>query len=269
MILNFFKWLWHLVPIKFRSNIAKLRFVMHGGAVILEPTYAEDGLISQHITPFMADKKFLDSYNKGKKLGALDGHPSDIHFRAYIACWASKYALNLDGDFLECGVGKALLSKTIVEYLDFKTIQKKFYLFDTYQGIPCDVGINDVENNNIEFLNKAHFNEDYYHKVSQFFKGYDNVILCKGRIPDSFDGVPIQRLAYISIDMNNATAEMAAINYLWEFLVVGGVIVLDDYAYGVEFLAQKEAWDNFAKKIGTPILTLPTGQGLLFKQVNT
>ena len=68
--------------------------------------------------------------------------------------------------------------------------------------------------------------------------------------------------------MNNAKAEMAAINYLWKFLVVGGVVVLDDYSYGVEFLAQKEVWDNFAKKMNTPILTLPTGQGLLFKQVN-
>ena len=268
MLINLLKWLWRKLPNKFRSYIAKLKFVLLGGGVVLDPTYADDGLISQHVTSFMTDKKFIDSYNNGKQLGALDGHPGDIHFRAYIACWASKYALNLDGDFAECGVGKALLSKTIVEYLDFKRIEKNFYLFDTYEGIPHDAGVSVLENKNIKFLNAAHFNEDYYEKVDHFFRDYENVILCKGRIPNSFEGVPIKRLSYISIDMNNATAEMAAINYLWQFLVIGGIVVLDDYAYGIEFLAQKEAWDDFAKKMNTHILTLPTGQGLLFKQSN-
>ena len=58
---------------------------------------------------------------------------------------------------------------------------------------------------------------------------------------------------------------MAAIEYLWEKLVIGGVVVLDDYDYGPEFMEQKYAWDKFAALKDFEILTLPTGQGLIIK----
>ena len=58
MILKIIKSLWHLLPTKFRT---KVRFVLSGGAVLLDPTYADDGLISQHITSFMTDKNFIES----------------------------------------------------------------------------------------------------------------------------------------------------------------------------------------------------------------
>ena len=66
--------------------------------------------------------------------------------------------------------------------------------------------------------------------------------------------------------MNNATAEIAAIEYLWSKLVSGGVVVLDDYAYGPEFMNQKNAWDKFAELNRFEIPTLPTGQGLIIKE---
>ena len=72
-------------------------------------------------------------------------------------------------------------------------------------------------------------------------------------------------VSYISIDMNNATAEIAAIEYLWDKLAFGGVVVLDDYAYAPEFLNQKHAWEAFAISRGFDILTLPTVQGLIIK----
>lgn len=65
--------------------------------------------------------------------------------------------------------------------------------------------------------------------------------------------------------MNNAKAEISAIEYLWDKLVSGGVVVLDDYAYGEDFRAQKEAWDRFSVDNGFEILSLPTGQGLIIK----
>jgi hypothetical protein len=65
--------------------------------------------------------------------------------------------------------------------------------------------------------------------------------------------------------MNNAKAEIDAIKFLWGKLVTGGVIVLDDYAYGELFRAQKDAWDRFATDNDFEILSLPTGQGLIIK----
>ena len=109
------------------------------------------------------------------------------------------------------------------------------------------------------FLNRTHFASDYYERVKTTFSKYPNVSIIKGRVPESFDTVALEKVSYISIDMNNAAAEIAAIEYLWDHLVFGGVVVLDDYAYGSEFLTQKNAWDRFSASRGFDVLTLPTG----------
>ena len=65
--------------------------------------------------------------------------------------------------------------------------------------------------------------------------------------------------------MNNSYAEIEAIKFLFNKIVKGGIILLDDYAYGKSFILQKTSWDKFAKTKGIQILTLPTGQGLIIK----
>lgn len=260
------RWLWRLVPSVLRSRMARVRLALRDDfPMIAKPTYADDGLISQHITAFVDDSKFMSAYALGRATGALAGHPGDIHFRAYVACWAAKYALGLEGDFVECGVGKGLLSRTICEYLQFERISKKFYLLDTFEGIPIEDAGNVGEMDNMTFLNRMHFDSDYYEQVKITFAEYQNVLIVKGRVPESFDSIKLDEVSYISIDMNNAAAEIAAIEYLWDHLVFGGVVVLDDYAYGPEFLSQKDAWDGFSARKGFDVLTLPTGQGLIIK----
>ncbi len=258
--------LWRLLPLKFRARLYRIRVALRDDIpILLAPTYADDGLISQHITDFINNAKFMEAYDLGKKTGALKGHPGDIHFRAYIACWAAKYASALEGDFVECGVGKGLLSRAVVHYVDFEKMGKKFYLFDTFEGIPVKDAADEKEQANMIMLNKSHFNSDYYEEVKNTFIKYPNVFIIKGRVPESFESTELDRVSYISIDMNNAFAEIAAIEYLWDKLVLGGVIVLDDYAYGSEFMNQKIAWDKFAASNNFEILTLPTGQGLIIK----
>ena len=44
----------------------------------------------------------------------------------------------------------------------------------------------------------------------------------------------------------------------------GTVVLLDDYAYD-GYRSQKLGMDAFARSKGVPILSLPTGQGLLLK----
>lgn len=116
-----------------RHALARLRFALRNDSpILMNRTYADDGLITEHVTELLTDPKFMESYQLGAKTGALSQHPGEIHFRAYISCWAAKYASALKGGFVECGVGKGLLSRTIVNYLDFEKLDKKFYLFDTF-----------------------------------------------------------------------------------------------------------------------------------------
>jgi predicted O-methyltransferase YrrM len=64
--------------------------------------------------------------------------------------------------------------------------------------------------------------------------------------------------------MNCAAPERKALEFLWPKLSSGGIIVLDDYCFsGRE--AQQISADKFAHSVGTRVLSLPTGQGLLIK----
>ena len=139
----------------FRTTIARFRYFLNSDVKIYtNTTFADDGLISEHISDFMNDKKFLHAYQQGTAQGGLENHSGGIQFRVYICCWAAAYASKLDGDFVECGVGKGVISKTICVYLNFNEYNKNFYLFDTFSGIPIEDASSDLERENISKLSK-------------------------------------------------------------------------------------------------------------------
>jgi len=68
--------------------------------------------------------------------------------------------------------------------------------------------------------------------------------------------------------MNCSAPEMAAVQFFWERLIPGAFVLLDDYAY-CGYLSQKLAMDQFADEKSVKIVSLPTGQGLLIKPLET
>jgi hypothetical protein len=64
--------------------------------------------------------------------------------------------------------------------------------------------------------------------------------------------------------MNSAAPEVAALEHFWPKMKPGGFVLMDDYTY-LGYEPQHVALDEFARKIGYEILSLPTGQGLLTK----
>jgi hypothetical protein len=64
--------------------------------------------------------------------------------------------------------------------------------------------------------------------------------------------------------LNYAAREIAALTHFWDRLVVGALVLLNDYAYH-GYRHQKLATDELASRFGESIASLPTGQGLLLK----
>ena len=69
--------------------------------------------------------------------GTVD-RKKDMRWRAHNAIWAATIGMELEGDFVECGVANGFLSHAICDYLYFSKVNKKFFLFDTFQGIPIN-----------------------------------------------------------------------------------------------------------------------------------
>lgn len=104
-----------------------------------------------------------------------------------------------------------------------------------------------------------------FRRGARDFAPWPRCKLIRGEVPDSLAAFPPERrVAYLSIDMNIVAPEVAALDFFWDRLVPGGVVVLDDYAWATH-RAQQAALDAFVATKGAMILSLPTGQGLLIR----
>lgn len=223
--------------------------------LLFSHSYAEDGLITIHNSDFKHDPKFKRAYDQALKLSP----DINIRWRAHVTQWAGHHAASLNGDFVECGVNRGFLSRSVMSYVDFdKLAPKRFFLFDTYCGlVPEQV----TQEDKAAFWNEY---EDVYNIVVEAFSNIPNVVIVKGVVPESFAQVDIDQVTYLSIDMNCVYPEVAALEYFWDKLVPGAVVILDDYGFtGHE--AQKQGADRLAERKGVKILSLPTGQGMIIK----
>lgn len=223
------------------------------------PTYDQDGLLTIHSADFMRDPRFIEAYSRGVAAGGGDHR---WHWRVHVALWAAAHARGLSGDFVECGVNRGFLSSAIMKYLDWNTLGKRFFLLDTFHGLD-DRFISDEE--------KAAGRSSAYRGYSECFEQtrtnfeeFQNVILIRGPVPLTLNDVDSDRVCYLHLDMNCAPPELAALEFFWDRLVPGAIVLLDDYGcFG--HLFQKRAVDGFAAERGVLILSLPTGQGMILK----
>lgn len=186
----------------------------------------------------------------------------DVRWRQHIACWAAKHALSLEGDFVECGVNTGLLGMAICKFLDIDNTDRKFYLFDTYEGIP----IEQLQVSEIPLAqnhNKLYYT-NIYERAKENFRPYKNTVMVKGMLPGTLADVSIEKIAYLSIDLNQVYAEKEVIELLWDKLSTGAIVVIDDYGWLGHDL-QYAMWNEFAAKHNRYIASLPTGQGILIK----
>jgi hypothetical protein len=248
-----------------RSRLARgLYSVVRGVAPV---AYAQDGLVTVHSHTFMDDPAFIKAYARGvKAIGGVDTY--HWHWRIHIGLWAAKVASRLDGDFVECGVNKGFLSSAIMDYLDWNSLDRDFYLLDTFTGLDARF-VSDRERRvgalrkNTENL-RTGFYTGAVDEVSANFSEWPRAHIVQGAVPETLGRVASRQLAYLHLDMNCAPPEIAAISHFWEHLVSGAPVLLDDYAY-LGYESQKLAMDEFAHAHGVTVCSLPTGQGLILK----
>ncbi|MBD3750368.1 MAG: class I SAM-dependent methyltransferase [Sphingobacteriales bacterium] len=249
------KWFYnHFSRIEYNSELRSTHY--HGPI-----TYDTDGLTTSNNADFINDHKFQIAYNAAKKTNPWPGFT--LQWRIYIVCWFANQIRYLNGDFVECGVNTGAYARAIIDYVNFNELDKTFYLFDTFEGLANHQVTDKEVEAGINFYMGNHY-KNVYQEVKTTFQDF-NVKIIKGEVPTSlkyFDG---EKVAFLSIDMNVVAPEIAAADFFWDKLVIGGVILLDDYGFPMH-INQKLAFDEFAKTHNQQILSLPTGQGVIIKR---
>ena len=88
-------------------------------------------------TDFLDDPRYRRAHARGWTGGGKKTrHIDDNRWIVHIALWAATQAARLPGDFVECGVDTGMMSLAICDWLDFNRLDKDFWLFDTFSGIP-------------------------------------------------------------------------------------------------------------------------------------
>lgn len=234
-----------------------------------EYNYCSDQIAVRKHLGFLYDETFTRGYQRACQAGGGDW---GIHWRFHTCLWAARNGLLLDGDFVECGVGRGFNSSGIMAALDWDDTGRQFYLFDTFTGIVEELCTDEEKAHlldqwgGVEAHNRgmAQNYAESYESVERNFAEWSNVTLVEGAIPATLKDVAIDKVAYLHIDMNCVVPEIEAIEFFWPKLTTGASVVLDDYAYAGYHL-QYNAWNEWAKRNNRAILTLPTGQGLIVK----
>ncbi|MFO1316723.1 MAG: TylF/MycF/NovP-related O-methyltransferase [Burkholderiales bacterium] len=177
-----------------------------------------------------------------------------IVWRRYVLACAGYHAIHLDGDFVECGAYTGVGIKTVVDYLGGAAFPKRFWAYDLF-----------VHDERMPHHAMPDHGPELEARVRHRFHAYPQVKIFAGRIPEVLRGQSPERIAYLHIDLNNADGEVAALEALFDRVVPGGLVILDDYEWSL-YRPQKLAEDAWFDAREYRVMPLPTGQGLVIKR---
>lgn len=171
----------------------------------------------------------------------------------------------LDGNVVECGCWRGLSSYQIAARLKNNNFTKKFYIFDSFEGLskfededmPL-TGLKDEETRRKEFA----CGEDI---VKDNLKEFDFIEYKKGWIPSRFSEVSDKKFSLVHIDVDMYQPILDAFEFFYERMVSGGIIIFDDYGF-TYFPGAKKAVDEFMKDKNDFFIALPSGQAFMIKK---
>lgn len=175
--------------------------------------------------------------------------------RVWMLYTLARQARHLPGDFWECGVYKGgtakMLSRLIVASPD-----KRLCLFDTFEGMPET----DPER---DYHRKGDFADTSLEAVRDRV-GDTNVAYYQGFIPETFQGLEQERIAFAHVDVDIYRSVLDCCEFIYPRLVGGAFMVFDDYGFPSCPGARAAVDGFFADKSECP-LALPTGQAVVTK----
>jgi predicted O-methyltransferase YrrM len=172
--------------------------------------------------------------------------------RLYVIEQLAKYCSSLKGDYAECGTYLGSSAFFLAKHAP-----QNVCLFDSWEGLsePADVDGNYWSKGDlISSLESAQEN----------LKSFTNVQFFKGWIPSRFIDVSHRSFALVHIDVDIYQPTKDALEFFWEKILPGGIIVCDDYGFA-NCAGAKKALDDFFASV-SHVISLPTGQALVIKK---
>ena len=251
------------------SKISRLPHFLQTLALIIRhltsrrPTYIHefDGVATVHNLACLKDPKFEYALKEATLAGGFD---FQIYMRQHQAIWCAETALRLNetGSFVELGTAKGYTITTVLSSLDYqgKDLTKiPVYLFDTFSNSATDSrGFQ-----HSKFGKNIYYAESFEQARNNFLQ-FPNVTLTQGILPESLNGIEIESISFLHIDLNAPEVEIECLKSLWDRILPGGIILIDDFAYsGYDYT--NKLFNELGLQLGVSILTTAYGPGIIIK----
>jgi len=196
------------------------------------------------------DKDFYILYQQVKERSLLDKK------RGFMIYQAAKNSENIEGNMAEIGVYRGASAFVAGKAVDFS---KKFYLFDTFEGLPKTDPKNDP------YWKEGDMDEPDYQEVKNFLS-QDCFSFHKGYFPETAKEIGIdEKFAFVHIDGDIYQTTVDACKFFYPRMSLGAYMMFDDYGFLSCPGVKKAVDDFFTDKKETP-LYVATGQCLVVKQ---
>jgi len=149
---------------------------------------------------------------------------------------------DIKGDFIECGVAAGSQIGAMQQAMLDKQISRTIWGFDSFEGIPF-AGINDKEQPGIgeidinkigvlETTSIASYSQEDVLKNFQLWNlPTNNLKLIKGWFENTIEGTSkeIKEIAMLRLDGDLYSSTYVCLEHLFEKVVSGGIIIIDDW----------------------------------------
>lgn len=195
------------------------------------------------------DKSFEDAYIKVKPFSMLGRD------RLFMLWQFVKQANVFEGSMAQVGVFRGGSARLIAHA---KGDNRKFYLFDTFAGMP-------KVKEGIDLHKEGDFKNTSLENVKKIFSDAKNVTFCPGFFPSTATPAQSDSFSFVYIDVDIYQSTLDSLKFFYPKMVKGGFIFFDDYM-GKNTPGVKKALDEFLiDKKEIPIITT-VGQCVLIKQ---
>ena len=167
-----------------------------------------------------------------------------------------EHSIIYDGDCVEFGVYRGGSAKIIAEKI--KNTTKNLYLLDSFCGIPK---INQYDN----FWKVGDFADCDLVKVKNFLSNYQNVFFIDGVFANTIQKIKDKKFCFCHIDVDVYDSVLFVLDFIYDKVNSGGVILFDDYGDFVSAGAKK-AVDEFFYDKPEKIMYFSTKQAAVIKK---
>ena len=235
--------------INFILNKLDFKLFVHRSNKVHKPVVYDQFLWETYYENF-DEMKLYDVAMRASLSTKFDNPYKQLRFYSLQNIFKNILKNKIKGDIVECGVWKGHSAFIISKILEKTKSNKKFYIFDSFEGGLSDKSVEDrnkrynLNNKQIKY-EKLSFASDEQ-QVKSTLSIFNNIYFFKGWIPERFNEVKERSFCFVHIDVDLFQPTLDSLNYFYPLLNQGGAIVVDDYGIS-QFPGARKAVDEFLK----------------------